>query len=82
MTESAQQAMSILRDGSHFSWYVIPIRWMRLLSFLARRITGFRSRKLVVDGGRVVESGDPAALASAETRYHDLLDQRARWICG
>ncbi len=25
MTEAAQQAMSILRDGSHFSWYVIPL---------------------------------------------------------
>ncbi len=34
------------------SWYVIPVRWMRLLSFLARRITGFKSRKIVVDGVR------------------------------
>ena len=25
MTEAAQQAVSILRDGSNFSWYVIPI---------------------------------------------------------
>lgn len=32
------------------SWYVIPLRWMRLLSFLARRLTGFRARRIVVDG--------------------------------
>ncbi len=25
MTESARQALSILRDGSQFQWYVIPI---------------------------------------------------------
>ncbi len=25
MTESAQQALSILRDGSLFQWYVIPL---------------------------------------------------------
>ena len=25
MTEAAQQALSILRDGSQFSWYVIPL---------------------------------------------------------
>ena len=24
-TESAQQALSILRDGSQFQWYVIPL---------------------------------------------------------
>ncbi len=34
------------------SWYVIPLRWMWLLSFLARRITGFRSHHVVVDGIR------------------------------
>jgi len=25
MSDSAQQALSILRDGSHFQWYVIPL---------------------------------------------------------
>ena len=25
MTESAQQALSILRDGGQFQWYVIPL---------------------------------------------------------
>lgn len=25
MTEAAAQAVSILRDGSQFSWYVIPL---------------------------------------------------------
>ena len=25
MSQSASQALSILRDGSHFQWYVIPL---------------------------------------------------------
>jgi len=32
------------------SWYVLPLRWMRLLSFLARRLTGLRARRIEVDG--------------------------------
>lgn len=32
------------------SWYVLPRRWMRLLSFLARVLTGLKARDITVDG--------------------------------
>jgi len=35
-------------------------------------------RVLVVEGGRVIEDGAPAALAAGATRYRDLLDAEAR----
>ena len=33
-TESAQRALSILRDGSHFQWHVIPLFIFDLLQIL------------------------------------------------
>ncbi len=34
------------------SWYVLPKQWMIVMSFLARRLSGLRSKKIVVDGVR------------------------------
>jgi pimeloyl-ACP methyl ester carboxylesterase len=34
------------------SWYLMPLRWMALLSWLSRRVCGFRAHDLEVDGVR------------------------------
>ncbi|MEE4175600.1 MAG: alpha/beta hydrolase [Xanthomonadales bacterium] len=60
------------------SWYVIPIRWMRLLSFLSRRLTGFRSRKTVVDGVKwhYLEGGQGPTLVI----LHGIAGEADHWL--
>jgi pimeloyl-ACP methyl ester carboxylesterase len=60
------------------SWYVIPIRWMRLLSFLSRRITGFRSKKAVVDGVKwhYLEGGQGPTLVI----LHGIAAEADHWL--
>jgi pimeloyl-ACP methyl ester carboxylesterase len=60
------------------SWYVIPLRWMRLLSFLSRRLTGFRSRKTVVDGVKwhYLEGGQGPTLVI----LHGIAGEADHWL--
>lgn len=53
MTESAAQALSILRDGSLFQWYVIPIFLFGYLhffvvAFLVHDMKTLRAKALTV----------------------------------
>jgi pimeloyl-ACP methyl ester carboxylesterase len=60
------------------SWYVIPMRWMRLLSFLSRRLTGFRSRKTEVDGvtWHYLEGGQGPTLVI----LHGIAGEADHWL--
>ena len=60
------------------SWYVIPVRWMRLLSFLSRRITGFRSKNTVVDGVKwhYLEGGQGPTLVM----LHNIAGEADHWL--
>lgn len=60
------------------SWYVLPLRWMRLLSFLARRMTGFRARNVTVDGvdWHYLEGGEGPTLVI----LHGLAAEADHWL--
>ena len=60
------------------SWYVIPMRWMRLLSFLSRAVTGFRSRNTVVDGVKwhYLEGGHGPTLVI----LHNIAGEADHWL--
>ncbi len=60
------------------SWYVLPLRWMKLLSFLARRITGLKGRKIVVDNVRwsYIEGGKGPHLVL----LHGLASEADHWL--
>ncbi len=60
------------------SWYVLPLRWMRLLSFLARLLTGLRARNVVVDGVKwhYLEGGKGTTLVI----LHGIAAEADHWL--
>lgn len=60
------------------SWYVLPLRWMRLLSFLARRLTGFRAHDVTVNGidWHYLEGGKGPTLVI----LHGLAAEADHWL--
>lgn len=60
------------------SWYVLPLRWMRLLSFLARVLTGFRAHRVTVDGieWHYLEGGEGPTLVI----LHGLAAEADHWL--
>jgi triacylglycerol lipase len=60
------------------SWFVLPLRWMALLSFLARRLTGFKAHDVTVDGVRwhYLEGGKGTTLVI----LHGLAAEADHWL--
>ncbi len=60
------------------SWYVVPRRWLAMLSWLGRRISGFRGRSIDVDGRRwrYVEGGHGPTLVL----FHGMAAEADHWL--
>jgi pimeloyl-ACP methyl ester carboxylesterase len=60
------------------SWYVLPLQWMALLSFLARLLSGLRARKIIVDDVRwqYLEGGQGPTLVL----LHGLAAEADHWL--
>lgn len=60
------------------SWYVMPRRWMALLSFLARVLTGFKARDVTVNGVKwhYIEGGKGPTLVI----LHGIAAEADHWL--